>query len=68
MGHFMDDQEIEGHAKARAMGKPVRLAESEQQRALIRAAAESVLIEFEDDLTRQQRDYIADQIMRRAVP
>lgn len=68
MGHFMDDQEIEGHAKTRATGKPVRLSESESQRALVRAAAESVLIEFEDDLTRQQRDYIADQIMRRAVP
>lgn len=24
MGHFMDDQEIEGHAKTRATGRPVR--------------------------------------------
>lgn len=42
-------------------------AENERLTAAIRPAAESVLDEFVEDLTSQQRSYIVDQIARRAL-
>jgi len=41
--------------------------EIERLRAAVQPAAQSVLDEFVEDLTSQQRSYIVDQIARRAL-
>lgn len=52
-------------ADTRIMGEAAN--EIERLRAAPRAVTESVMAEFDEELTRHQRDYIIDQIARRAM-
>ena len=49
-------------------GLRLEIRELRAEKAGLLEATRSVIAEFEEELTRQQRDYIVDQIARRAFP
>ena len=59
MGHFMDDQEIEGHAKTQTTGKPTKAMQIVTKRDMFDAEAIlDVIANAEDDTP--IRDFIHD--------
>lgn len=56
MGHFMDDQEIEGHAKRRSTGKPVRRITSHED------VARNIILGRNTALVRANAEYLIREI------